>query len=181
MSVPVLDAPAFDVRARGLEAVLFDVDGVLTNGRVVVDADGRESKQFDIKDGAAIVWAQRAGLIIGLLSARRSPAVEHRARELGIRHVTQGAADKRAAYDALRASLGLEDAAIAYMGDDLVDLGVLSRVGLAAAPADAAAEVRARVHWISRHDGGRGAVREFLQRVLEARGAWTPIVESWLE
>lgn len=165
-----------DARAARLRLLLFDVDGVLTDGTVSISDNGSESKSFSIRDGAALVWARREGLKIGWLSGRASGATARRATELGISIAVQGVADKGAAYAEILAANGLGDEHVAYMGDDLVDLGVIARVGLSAAPADAADEVRARVHWVSAHAGGRGAVREFVEIVLKARGRWTPLV-----
>jgi 3-deoxy-D-manno-octulosonate 8-phosphate phosphatase (KDO 8-P phosphatase) len=166
-------------RARNVRLVLFDVDGVLTDGTLLISSDGTESKAFNIKDGAGIVWAQRAGLLTGLLSARPSPAAERRAADLGMTIVSLGRTDKRAAYAELIAANHLEDEHVAFMGDDLMDLPVLSRVGLAAAPADAAAEVRARVHWVSAHAGGRGAAREFVEVILRASERWDDVVRGY--
>src|SRR5437763_2270212 len=155
-----------------LKLLLFDVDGVLTDGTILVHGDGSESKQFNIKDGAAMVWAQRAGLRIGLLSARSADATAIRAAQLGLTVVVQGSANKLAGYEQILADHGLSDGDVGYMGDDLQDLPVLRRAGFSAAPADAAAEVRETVHWVSRAGGGRGAVRECIEHVLRAHGAW---------
>jgi 3-deoxy-D-manno-octulosonate 8-phosphate phosphatase (KDO 8-P phosphatase) len=168
-----------DAKASAVRLLLFDVDGVLTDGAVLMHADGSESKTFHIRDGAALVWAQRAGLSVGLLSARTSGATAQRAAQLGIRIVSQGVADKADAYDAIRRQTGLEDAAVAYMGDDLLDLPVLTRVGLSAAPADGAPEVRACVDWVSPSGGGRGAVRELIELVLRAQGRWDEVVQQY--
>jgi len=171
-----LSADDLAARARRIRLVLLDVDGVLTDGGVVIESGGGEAKTFSIRDGAAIVWAQRAGLEVGLLSGRRSEATTRRAAELGIELVIQHGSDKREPFLALLASRGLEADDVAYMGDDLLDLPVLMRAGLSGAPADAAADVLSRVHWISRHGGGRGAVREFIELLLGARQAWEPLV-----
>src|SRR5687768_14189839 len=120
-----------------IKLLLFDVDGVLTDGTILVHADGSESKQFNIRDGAGMVWAQRAGLSIGLLSARNAGATAVRAAQLGITIVSQGGADKLAAYDQILESTGLTDEQVGYMGDDLQDLPVLRRAAFSAAPADA--------------------------------------------
>lgn len=167
-------------RAQRLKLLLFDIDGVLTDGTVIVNADGSESKPFAIRDGIALVWAQRAGLKVGILSARHSPTTPHRAAQLGITLVYQGVSSKADAYDEIVSDLALLDEDVAYMGDDIVDLAVLGRVGLAAAPADAVAEVRQRVHWVSKAGGGRGAVRELVELVLKAQDRWDPIVEAYL-
>jgi 3-deoxy-D-manno-octulosonate 8-phosphate phosphatase (KDO 8-P phosphatase) len=166
-------------RARRVRLLLFDVDGVLTDGTVVVHSDGSESKAFNIRDGAALVWAQRAGLTVGLLSARTSGATAHRAAQLAIRLVHQGVSSKLATYNQILADAGLDDQSVAFMGDDLVDLPVFGRAGLAAAPADAAPEVTARAHWVSRACAGRGAVREFVEMVLRAQDRWDAVVARY--
>jgi 3-deoxy-D-manno-octulosonate 8-phosphate phosphatase (KDO 8-P phosphatase) len=163
-------------RARRIRLVLFDVDGVLTDGVVVMHGDGSESKGFHIKDGGAIVWAQRAGVQVGLLSARSSGATTHRAAQLAVRIVHQGVTSKASAFDTILKSSGLAEEAVCYMGDDLLDLPVLERAGLSAAPADAAPEVLDRVHWVSAAGGGRGAARELIEMVLRAQGRWDAIV-----
>lgn len=166
-------------RAARIRLLLFDVDGVLTDGLVMMHADGTESKGFHIRDGAALVWAQRAGIPVGLISSRTSGATTQRAAQLAIRIVVQGVASKVAAYEQIVGDAHLEEEAVAYMGDDLVDLPVLARVGLAAAPADAAAEVRAQAHWVSGSTGGRGAVREFIEMVLKAQHLWDDVVRPF--
>ena len=167
-------------RAERIKLVLFDVDGVLTDGKLLLQADGSESKQFDIKDGTGIVLAQRAGLKVGFLSARVSPPTQHRAAQLGVTLVHQGVSSKIETYEHIVDELLLEDEAVAYMGDDIVDLPVLSRVGLAAAPADAAPDVRARVHWVSQAPGGCGAARELIELILRAQRAWESVLLEYL-
>jgi 3-deoxy-D-manno-octulosonate 8-phosphate phosphatase (KDO 8-P phosphatase) len=164
-----------------IRLLLFDVDGVLTDGTIVVHADGSESKQFNIRDGAGIVWAQRAGLTIGLLSARTAEATAIRAAQLGIKIVSQGTANKLAGYEQILATEGLTDDQVSYMGDDLQDLPVLRRAGFSAAPADAAPEVRAAVQWISASGGGHGAVRECIEHVLRAQGQWRAAIAGFLD
>ncbi|HXI29526.1 MAG TPA: hypothetical protein VNG89_13905, partial [Vicinamibacterales bacterium] len=124
-------------RASRVRLILFDVDGVLTDGTLLLHADGSESKVFDIKDGTGIVWAQRLGLTVGFLSARSSAATTQRAAQLGITLVHQGVGSKLETFERITDSMMLDEDAVAYMGDDILDLPVLARVGLAAAPADA--------------------------------------------
>jgi len=168
--------PELDRKARRLEWLVLDVDGVLTDGRLHVSADGELFKSFDVRDGLAIQLAQAGGLKVGLLSARSSEIVERRAAEVGIAEIIQGSDDKGAALGQLLARRGLDAAAVAYMGDDLQDLSALAVAGLSAAPADAAAEVRAAVDYATAAAGGRGAVRELVERLLVARGSWAAIV-----
>ena len=159
-------------RAAGITLLLFDVDGVLTDGKILMHPDGTESKQFDIKDGTGLVWAQRAGLKVGMLSARSSAATAQRAAQLGITLVHQGVPSKLRAYDEILRQQELTDADVAYMGDDLLDLPVITRAGLSASPADGVEEVRARVHYVSRASGGHGAAREFIELILKAQDRW---------
>ena len=166
-------------RARRVRLLLFDVDGVLTDGTILVHADGRESKQFDIRDGTGIVLAERGGLRVGLLSARHSAATAERASQLRIPIVRQGAVDKLETYRDIIASEGVTDDQVAYMGDDVLDLPVLARVGLSAAPADAMADVLPRVLWISTQRGGHGAAREMIELVLRAQGRWDELLSQW--
>ena len=166
-------------RAARVRLLLFDVDGVLTNGVVYLHADGSESKGFDIRDGAAMVWAQRAGLTVGWLSARPSAATTQRAAQLAIRLVVQGVTSKLDAFQRIVREAGLTEQTVAYMGDDLIDIPVLARAGLSAAPADAAQEVRNRVAWVSTARSGRGAVREFIEMILRAQQRWDAIVSEY--
>lgn len=167
-------------RARRVRLILLDVDGVLTDGTVDIHGAGDESKSFFIRDGLSIVWARREGVEVGLLSGRPSEATTRRAAELGLTIVSQGRSDKRVAFADILRSHDLAAADVAYMGDDLVDLPVLGQAGLSTAPADAVDDVRSRVDWVSRHRGGRGAVRELVELVLAAQGRWTGIVETYL-
>jgi len=170
---------SISTKALAIRLLLFDVDGVLTDGTVIVHTDGTESKGFHIRDGAALVWAQRAGLTVGLLSARASGATAHRAAQLAIRLVVQGVSSKLDAYDRILRDTGLTDAEVAYMGDDLLDLPVLARAGLSAAPADAAPEVLRQVDWISTCGGGRGAARELVELVLRAQDRWETVLREY--
>jgi len=174
-----LTPDALTAKAAKIKLLLFDVDGVMTDGAVVLHGDGTESKRFHIRDGIAMVWAQRAGLRVGLLSARQSPSTSQRAAQLGITLVHQGVASKIDTYDQIVGDMVLTDDEVAYMGDDIVDLAVLGRVGLAAAPADATTEARARANFVSARAGGSGAVRELIELVLRAQGLWDSIVAAY--
>jgi 3-deoxy-D-manno-octulosonate 8-phosphate phosphatase (KDO 8-P phosphatase) len=163
----------FAVRARALAWLLCDVDGVLTDGRLYYGA-GEPLVAFDIKDGWAMKAARRAGLRVGILTGRHTPAVAARAADLGLDATILGREDKGVALDEFLAQAGCTAAAVAYIGDDLLDLPILRRAGLALCPADAAAEVRAVAHRVLSRPGGRGAVREAIEAILTARGAWPP-------
>ena len=169
-----------DAQARRIKLILFDVDGVLTDGKILLHPDGTESKQFDIKDGTGIVLAQRVGLTIGFLSARTSTPTSQRAAQLGVTLLHQGVASKLETYEQIVDELLLEDEQVAYMGDDVVDLPVLHRAGLSAAPADAVDDVRSRVHWVSRANGGQGAARELIELILRARQQWDGLIAAYL-
>jgi 3-deoxy-D-manno-octulosonate 8-phosphate phosphatase (KDO 8-P phosphatase) len=171
---------SLQAKAARIRLFLFDVDGVLTDGTVIMHGDGSESKGFHIRDGAAIVWAQRAGVPVGLISARSSGATAHRAAQLAVRIVEQGVKSKLATYEQITRDARVSDEDVAYMGDDLLDLPVLTRVGLSAAPADAAAEVRERVDWVSSADGGRGAARELIEMVLRAQQRWDDVLRQYV-
>ena len=156
-------------RARQVRLLLLDVDGVLTDGTITYGTDGIETKSFHTQDGLGLKLLQESGVAAGIITARTSEAVLRRARELGFAHVVQGAADKLAAFEAILRETGLRPPQTAYMGDDWMDLPLLNRVGLAAAPANAVAEVRQRVHYTTERTGGRGAVREVCDLLLEAQ------------
>jgi 3-deoxy-D-manno-octulosonate 8-phosphate phosphatase (KDO 8-P phosphatase) len=170
----------FGGRARRVTLVLMDVDGVLTDGRLGLGDHGREVRRWHVRDGSGIVLARRAGLQVGFLSGRGDAGVRRRARELGVDEVHLLARDKGAVYADIRDRLGLEDRAVCYIGDDLVDLPVLRRVGVPVAVADAHAEVRRRVPFVTVARGGDGAVREVIDALLQAQGRM-PEILSWFE
>ena len=158
---------------RRLEAVrllAFDVDGVLTDGGILVHPDGGESKWFHVRDGLGIVAALRAGLRVAFVSGRRSAAVAARARELGVSEVREGVADKGAEILALRASVGVAREEVAFLGDDVVDLPAFAESGVAVATADAHPRVREAADAVCSAPGGRGAARELVEAILLARG-----------
>jgi 3-deoxy-D-manno-octulosonate 8-phosphate phosphatase (KDO 8-P phosphatase) len=160
--------------AARIRLLVLDVDGVLTDGGLYYGPSGEVMKRFDVHDGLAMVEAARAGLALAVVSARASVPAARRLEELGIAEVHQGVHDKGAAVAELMARLGLERAEVAVMGDDLGDLPAMRRAGLALAPRNAVLEVRGAAHWVSRRSGGGGAVREALELLLKARGAWPP-------
>jgi 3-deoxy-D-manno-octulosonate 8-phosphate phosphatase (KDO 8-P phosphatase) len=163
-------------RAAGLRLLVLDVDGVLTDGRLHFGADGEALKVFDVRDGHGVRLLREAGIEVAILSARRSPIVERRARELGIAPVIQGAADKGAALAELLRTLRLPPGQCGYVGDDWPDLAALAQAGFAATVADAAPEVRRVAHWISGAPGGRGAVRELAEFILRAQGRFDELL-----
>ncbi|HEY0514251.1 MAG TPA: HAD-IIIA family hydrolase [Thermoanaerobaculia bacterium] len=167
-------------RARELDWLLFDVDGCLTDGSLVYGPDGEQWKVFNVRDGVGFKLAKEAGLKIGILSGRGNAALEARAREVGFDALIQNHHDKDTAFTAFLSEHGAAAERVAYMGDDLLDLPVIRRCGLSFAPADAAAEVRQRVHRVVSAAGGRGAAREMCELVLHARGHWQQLVAHLL-
>ena len=167
-------------KASRIRLLLFDVDGVLTDGRLVYGPAGERLKTFDVRDGLGLKLAQKAGLKVGILSGRISEALRYRAGELGIDALVMDRSDKKPAFDELLATWKMTPDRIAYMGDDLLDLPVLLRCGLSFAPADAVAEVRERVHKVLLRPGGHGAVREMCEFVLRARGEWDHLIAPFL-
>ena len=169
----------FARRAAGLEWLLFDVDGVLTDGGLYFTRWGEQVKRFHVHDGLGFRLAQRAGLKIGLLSGRRSRPLEVRAAELDFDAVILGASDKASKFETFLEKHETEPRRVAYVGDDLPDLPVLGRCALSFAPADAAEEVRATVHTVLEHRGGEGAAREMIELILKARGDWETLIAKF--
>jgi 3-deoxy-D-manno-octulosonate 8-phosphate phosphatase (KDO 8-P phosphatase) len=165
-------------RCRALKLILSDVDGVMTDGRLLFLDDGTEAKSFHVRDGLAIVLAHKVGLRTGLLSGRTSSIVAARAEELGMAVVRQGATDKGTALREILARESLRPDEVAYVGDDVNDLPVLQAVALSAAPADATFEVRSQAFMVLDAPGGRGCLREFIEAILRARGEWDQAVAS---
>lgn len=157
-------------KAKNIKLLLLDVDGVLTDGRIILDNLGNELKAFHVRDGHGIKLAQRAGIVIGIITGRKSEVVNIRARELGITDVHQGAHEKILVYDQILKKYGFNDAEVAYMGDDIVDLSIFKKVGLAVTVADADPAVKPFVDMITRAAGGRGAVRELINLILKKQG-----------
>ncbi|NTV14295.1 MAG: HAD-IIIA family hydrolase [Desulfobulbaceae bacterium] len=168
-------------RAKTVRLLLLDVDGVLTDGSIIYTPDGQEIKAFNTRDGLGLRLVQKAGLQVGLITARSSEVVKRRAENLGISLVFQGVGQKLAVFRRLLGEQGLEAAQVAYVGDDWLDLPLLTRVGLAVAVADAAAEVRQVAHYVTELPGGRGAVREVCDLLVEAQGRREALLAEYLE
>lgn len=162
-----------------IKALIMDVDGVLTDGRIIIDSNGVESKQFDVRDGHGLKMLGRNGVTLALLTGRHSPVVSHRAAELGIEIVFQRCYDKLQAYHLIRERLGLNDHEIAYIGDDVVDIPVLLKVGFAATVADADPELVPIVDWQSSRPGGRGAIRELCGLIMKIQGSWDKAMDRY--
>lgn len=162
-------------RAAAIRLAVFDVDGVLTDGTLYLDDHGTQSKAFNVRDGLGLKALMRHDIAVAVITARRSGVVERRMQELGIAHLRQGVADKAQALLALTDELGIAPQATSFMGDDLIDWAAMKHCGLSAAPADADGWIRRQVDLVTVAGGGRGAVREFSELLLAARGqlsAW---------
>ena len=168
-------------RASRITLVLMDADGVLTDGRIIVFADGNDARAYHARDGLAVRLGQSAGIAFGVVSGRRSPAVALRAQELDFVEIHQGIGAKGACVEEIARRRGIAPEAICFIGDDIVDVPAFRRSGLAIAPADADPEVLPRVHWVGACDGGRGIVRETVDLILRARGAWAHATAPYLE
>ena len=174
----IISADAIE-RAQKIELVIFDVDGVLTDGKIYIGNDGELFKAFNCHDGFGITNAQKAGLKTAIITGRNSPCTTNRARELKINSVKQGQMNKRGAYKELKSEFNLTDEQIAYVADDVIDLPVFVQVGFRAAVADAAAEVKERAHFIADNIGGNGAVRDVLEFILKVQGKWDKIISQY--
>ena len=166
-------------RAADIRLAVFDVDGVLTDGGLVLGPEGEEYKVFHVRDGLGLVMLREAGLKVAVISARSAPVVAERMAALGIEHICQGRHDKRAALLELAERLGVKPAGIAYVGDDLVDLPAMAVAGLPIAVADAHEKVLEAAQWVTRRTGGRGAVREVCEMLLEAQGLLEARIERY--
>lgn len=167
-------------KAARIRLLIFDVDGVLTDGGLYFDEDGRENKVFHSRDGHGIKMLQGAGVDVAVISGRRAEAVTHRMSGLGVRHVYQGQQDKLPAFHELLDKLQIKPEQAAYVGDDVVDLPIMLRVGLAVAVQDAHPLVVRHAHWQAPRPGGRGAARDVCELILEAQGKLNPMLQAYL-
>jgi len=166
-------------KLKRIRMVLMDVDGVMTGGEIIYASSGEELKVFNIHDGMGMAMARMAGLKTGIITGRRSEMVRRRAEELKVDAVVQGQIDKLAAYEKIKTRFNLADADIAFIGDDLVDLCILKRVGFSAAVADASQAVKNASDYVTAAAGGRGAVREVVDLILESQGKLTGLVAQF--
>ena len=159
-------------KAAKIKLLLLDVDGVLTDGGIIIDSRGVETKRFDVKDGQGIALLVRAGISVGFVTSRSSPVVARRAKELGVRIVYQGVRDKADAYNEIKKNTGLQDGQIAFVGDDIPDLALMQRAGFAVAVKDSWPGVKLRADYVTQAKGGCGAVREVSELLLKAQNTW---------
>jgi 3-deoxy-D-manno-octulosonate 8-phosphate phosphatase (KDO 8-P phosphatase) len=166
-------------RAARVKLLVLDVDGVLTDGRIIMDHEGREIKAFDVRDGHGIKLLREAGIEVAVLTGRSSPVVQHRADDLGIPWVQQGVSDKIAAYEEIAQKTGISDGETCFIGDDLVDIPLLKRVGVPIVVADGAHEAKEYALYVTQSPGGRGAVREVSDLLLQTQGKWDAILRRY--
>lgn len=162
-------------KAKKIKLIILDVDGVMTDGGIILDNDGNEFKVFHVRDGHGVKMAQKAGIKIAILTGRNSKVVQRRAEELGITDIYQGVHKKSAVYKSLLRKYNCSDENVAFMGDDIVDIELLKRAGLTAIPLDADEGIKKLADFISSKKGGRGAVREFIELILKSSGLWKDV------
>ncbi|MDP1991875.1 MAG: HAD-IIIA family hydrolase [Syntrophales bacterium] len=166
-------------RIRGIKLLILDVDGVMTDGRIIIDDAGLESKQFDVRDGHGLKILMRCGIDVVLLTGRKSRVVDYRAADLGIAEVHQGIWNKREVFDEILKRRKLSPEETAYVGDDVVDIPLLKRVGFGVAVADACPEATEVADYVTEHPGGRGAVREVCEVILKVQDRWGEVAERY--
>jgi 3-deoxy-D-manno-octulosonate 8-phosphate phosphatase (KDO 8-P phosphatase) len=160
---------------KNIKVLILDVDGVMTDGRIVIDDLGNEEKNFDVKDGHGLKLLMRHGVDVIFLTGRTSKVVEYRAHDLGVKEVYQGSTNKVATLQEIIKKREIEEHSVAYIGDDLIDIPVLNRVGFSAAVADACQEAKDAADYVTIRKGGRGAVREVCEIILKAQGTWNDV------
>ena len=179
MALPPKFSPELIQRAAKITTLVIDVDGVLTDGRIVYAEHGDELKFFDVQDGAGLVFWHRAGLKSAIITARTSRLMKRRAKEMRVDVLVQGALMKLPPYERLLKRWKLNDAQVCCIGDDLMELPLLRRVGLAVAVPNAVEEVRLASHYTTQRAGGRGAVREVIDQILKAKGLWDSVLDRY--
>jgi 3-deoxy-D-manno-octulosonate 8-phosphate phosphatase (KDO 8-P phosphatase) len=168
-----------DERAKKIRLLMLDVDGVMTNGKIIINSNGIETKIFDVRDGHGIKMLMREGIDVIIITGRESEIVNMRAKELGIREVYQKVLKKIDKYEEILREKNLKDEDVCYIGDDLVDLPILRRVGFAIAVADSIDDIKRYVHYITKRRGGDGAVREVTELILKSQNRWDEVVKRY--
>lgn len=171
---------ALTLKAKKIKLLLLDVDGVLTDNRLIYGDDGQEYKAFYTRDGHGMVMLQKSGVDIGIITGRKSPLVENRMRDLKVKHLYQGVPDKLPTFLALVEKLSIKMSEIAYIGDDILDLPILTRIGLSISPADGDSEVKSRVDYVSQYKGGQGCVREICEMIMKSQNTWQANMDFYL-
>ena len=168
-------------RAKRIKLAIFDVDGVLTDGSFLIGDDGQQYKAFYTKDGQGLRMMQDSGIVVGIITGRTSKVVEHRMKELGVEHVYQGQRDKVGAFENMIEKAGVSPEEVAYVGDDVIDLPVMRRVGLSVAVRDAEPIVKQYAHWITPREGGKGAVRDVCEFIMQQQNTLDKALEKYLQ
>jgi len=166
-------------RAARVKLLILDVDGVLTDGRIIMDHEGREIKAFHVRDGHGLRLLREAGIEVAVLTGRSSPVVQKRADDLGITWVRQGISDKVGAYQEIAREVGITDDEACFVGDDLVDIPLLKRVGIPIVVGDGAPEAKRFARYVTQSSGGKGAVREVCDLLLQAQGKWDAVLRRY--
>jgi 3-deoxy-D-manno-octulosonate 8-phosphate phosphatase (KDO 8-P phosphatase) len=166
-------------RAARVKLLILDVDGVLTDGRIIMDHKGREIKAFNVRDGHGLRLLMEAGIEVALLTGRSSPVVQKRAEDLGITWIRQGVHDKVGAYQEIAREVGITDDEACFVGDDLVDIPLLKRVGIPIVVGDGAPEAKRCACYVTQSSGGKGAVREVCDLLLQAQGKWEAVLRRY--
>jgi len=170
---------ALQEKIKPVRVLILDVDGVLTDGEIIIDDAGRETKHFNVRDGHGLIMLMRYGVEVVLLTGRTSQVVSHRALDLGIKEIYQGVFNKLTVFEEILRKKNIVPAATAFVGDDVVDVPVLRRVGFSATVADASADLKNVVDYVTEHKGGRGAVREICEIILKAQGKWPEVAARY--
>lgn len=166
-------------KLKEIKMLILDVDGVMTDGSIVMDHEGHESKSFNVRDGHGLKMLQRYGISVAILTGRKSKVVEYRAKDLGIKDVYQGALNKKEVFEKILKKHNISTDKVVYIGDDIVDIPVLKMVGFSVAVADALDVVKKSVDYVTKNNGGHGAVREVCEMILKARGKWTEVAARY--
>jgi 3-deoxy-D-manno-octulosonate 8-phosphate phosphatase (KDO 8-P phosphatase) len=166
-------------KLKGIKLLILDVDGVMTDGRIIMDSEGREIKNFNVRDGHGLKVLQRYGIKVAILTGRQSKVVEHRAKDLDIKDVYQKVFNKKDVFEKIIKNHKLSPDEVAFIGDDIIDIPVLRRVGFSVAVADAADVVKKSVDYITNNKGGYGAVREICEMILKAQGKWPEVAAKY--
>lgn len=180
MSKKIRKNPFFAEKAAPIRFLILDVDGVLTNGRIIYGSGGDDVKAFDVKDGAGLKFWRRAGHAAGIISGRSSETIPRRAKELDIELVAMDAKDKLPVFEAMLRQAGVRPEETAVIGDDLMDLPLITRAGLGVAVADAVEELKDAATYVTKKKGGRGAVREAIEAILKSQGRWEAILSRYI-
>lgn len=170
---------SYKEKLKGIKMLILDVDGVMTDGGIIMDSQGNELKKFNVRDGHGLKLIQRYGIKVAILTGRKSKVVEYRAKDLDIKDVYQKVFNKKEVFEKILVKHKLSANEVAYMGDDIIDIPVLKRVGFSAAVADAVDVVKKSVDYVAKNNGGNGAVREICEMILEAQGKWQEIAAKY--